>query len=72
MVEVGITIETIVAIVTSLSSGLLAWNKFKSKLHDVRQFIDTLDDALYDDKVTEQEYRAIWELFQKIVNNKER
>ena len=33
---------------------------FRRKLSAIRGFIDAVDDALYDDKVTEEEFRKIW------------
>lgn len=60
------TIEIIlgvVGIVISLATGYYGskWYFFKGKLSTVRTCIDKVDDALKDDKVSEQEYRDIWD-----------
>jgi hypothetical protein len=63
-------IETISIIITAIISVLATFFTqyvlFKRKLHTIREFIDTLDDALKDDTVTEQEYRELWEKFKTI------
>lgn len=61
-------VTAIIAIVGAIGASLAVWNKFKSKLNQIRKFVDTLDDALYDNKVTEKEYQEIWESFKSIVD----
>jgi oligoendopeptidase F len=65
--------ETVVGVIVIAAVTLLAswryWIRFKAKLTAVREFIDTLDDALKDDKVTEEEYRQLWEKFKKLVED---
>ncbi|MEM2697957.1 MAG: hypothetical protein QXF17_01410 [Ignisphaera sp.] len=41
---------------------------FKSKLHAFRKFVDELDDALYDDKISEDEFRSLWERFKALIS----
>ncbi|MEM2101324.1 MAG: hypothetical protein QXS98_05265 [Candidatus Nitrosocaldus sp.] len=43
--------------------GIYSYYTFKRRLHTVRQFIDTLDDALYDDRISEEEFRSLWSRF---------
>jgi hypothetical protein len=63
-------IETISIIITAIISILATFFTqyvlFKRKLRAVREFIDKLDDALYDDRITEEEYRTLWEKFKAI------
>lgn len=63
-------VTAILAIVGAIGASLVVWNKFKSRLSQIRKLIDTLDDALYDNKVTEKEYREIWESFKAIIEPK--
>ncbi|MHA1722201.1 MAG: hypothetical protein ACTSXW_03890 [Candidatus Baldrarchaeia archaeon] len=35
------------------------WGKLKEKFHDFRKLIDTLDDAVADDRVTREELKQI-------------
>jgi len=63
--------EEVISVVVTFAVVLLAswryWGRFKAKLKAIREFIDELDDALYDDKISEEEYRKLWEKFKKIV-----
>ena len=43
-----------------LGVGIGVYVVFKYRLRAIRKFIDSVDDALYDDKVSELEFRAIW------------
>ena len=65
--------ETVVGVIVTAAVTLLAswryWTHFKTKLAALRDFIDTLDDALKDDKVTEEEYRQLWEKFKKLAED---
>jgi hypothetical protein len=67
MSEVGIILMILNTALTAVATFFFAWGIFKRKLRTIREAIDTLDDALYDDKITEDEYRAIWEKFKKII-----
>lgn len=60
-------VTAIIAILGAIGASLVVWNKFKSRLTQIRKLIDTLDDALYDNKVTEKEYQEIWESFKAII-----
>ena len=63
-------ITAIIAVVGGITASAVAWAKFKTKFSEIRKFIDTLDDALYDNKVTEKEYQEIWESFKAIIDPK--
>ncbi|MCK9591852.1 MAG: hypothetical protein M0Q91_07580 [Methanoregula sp.] len=39
----------------------LRYKKGKKILAEMRKTIDTVDDAIYDDKITEEEFRGTWE-----------
>jgi len=41
---------------------------FKKKLKQFRRFIDNVDDALYDNTVTEEEFRKIYEAGKALIN----
>lgn len=43
-----------------------AYAIFRKKRHAFRLAVDAVDDALYDDKITEVEYRDIWERFREL------
>ena len=60
-------ITAIIAVVGGITASAVAWAKFKTKFSEIRKFIDTLDDALYDNKVTENEYRELWESFKAVI-----
>jgi len=46
----------------TLGIGAFAgWELVKTKIHELAEFFKTVDEALYDDAVTENEFRVIWE-----------
>lgn len=55
----------IVVPVASLAIGYfvndLRYKKGKKILGEIRKVMDCVDNAVYDDKVTEEEFRATWE-----------
>jgi hypothetical protein len=63
----------VVGVVVTAAVTLLAswryWSRFKAKVSAVRGFVDALDDALKDDKVTEEEYKVLWERFKAVVED---
>ncbi len=65
-------ITAILAIVGGIAASAAAYARFKAKLKQIREFIDTLDDALYDNEISEKEYRGVWESFKAIFEPKER
>ena len=40
---------------------------FKGRFHQFVVVMKTIDDALYDDKITEEEFRAIFEAVKKLI-----
>jgi len=63
-------VTAIIAVASAIAVSLAAWNRFKGKLSQIRKLVDDLDDALYDDKLSEEEYRKIWEYFTEVVGIK--
>ena len=65
--------ETIIGVVATFAVTILAswryWRKFKTKLNRITTFMVTLDQALYDDKITEEEFRDLFEKFKKIIED---
>ncbi|MCX9009950.1 MAG: hypothetical protein OIN66_02400 [Candidatus Methanoperedens sp.] len=55
------TAQIIATTIIAISAVLMGvrWQLAKKKLHEVRQLIDVVDDALDDDKVTEDEFRDV-------------
>jgi len=56
-------------VITSASTYSVCYILFKRKLKEVREAIDALDDALQDDKISEEEFRVIWNKFKAIIIN---
>lgn len=56
-------------VITSASTYSVCYILFKRKLKEVREAIDVLDDALQDDKISEEEFREIWSKFKAIIIN---
>jgi uncharacterized membrane protein len=56
-------------VITSASTYSVCYILFKRKLKEVREAIDVLDDALQDDKISEEEFREIWNKFKAIIIN---
>ncbi|MCS6768304.1 MAG: hypothetical protein RMJ59_02090 [Candidatus Nitrosocaldus sp.] len=54
-------------LLTLIGMGAYAYYSFKRRLRAIRRFIDTLDDALYDDRISEDEFRALWSKFKAVV-----
>jgi len=65
-------VSAIIAIVGSIAGATIYWQRFKTKLSQVRQLIEVVDDALYDNKVTEKEYQAIWEAVKRLLKVEEK
>lgn len=60
-------IVTVGIFVASVLAGA-QWQKGKNKLGQVRKLIDAVDDALYDDAVSEAEFRDIFERLNDLVH----
>lgn len=44
------------------------WQLAKNKLSEIRKLIDAVDNALYDDNISEEEFREIFQKLMVIVN----
>lgn len=60
----------VVTVVVSFAIGAIAtskyYAKFKKALHNIRECIDSIDNALADDKITKEEVKQIVEDCKKI------
>lgn len=65
------TIITLIAIIAPLIIGFLArqpaYTKAKERLSQARDLLDNIDDAIYDDKVTEVEFQKIFDSARRII-----
>ncbi len=63
----------IVAAIISIAVILLGarWQLAKKKLSKVRTLIDKVDDALYDDNISEQEFRDIFKALADVADETE-
>jgi hypothetical protein len=66
--QYGPIIATIV--ITWLVKGWKDWAEVKLKLVEINEFLTTVNDALYDDKVTEDEFRNVFDKFKKLIRYK--
>lgn len=73
--ETGILSPELLAIIATLISfaiGILSrqpsYEKAKSKFSQSKEFLVQIDDALYDNKVTEEEFRKIFDAGKKIID----
>jgi len=53
------------------AGALAVYAVVKYRLHQVRQLLDVVDDALYDDKVSDEEFAAIWKAVKVFWEKKE-
>jgi hypothetical protein len=49
---------TIITLAIAVAGGYFLGAK--RKIHQVRELLDEMDDAIQDDRVTEEEFRKIW------------
>ena len=63
------TISIIVSATVTIAAVLLGirWQLAKNKLSEIRKLIDAVDDALYDDSVSEEEFREIFQRLMTVV-----
>lgn len=64
-------ISAAIAIVGSISFAVIYWQRFKAKLSAVREMFDIVDNAMQDDRVTEEEWNGIWKAVKEVVKGKE-
>ena len=62
-------IASATTIVVGLVAGYKLYAKFKKKLGAIVVALSEVDKALYDDKVTEEEFRTIFEAFKKVATD---
>ena len=61
-IQVFEVLAKILPYLVTLGIGAFAgWELVKTKIHELAEFFNVVDEALYDDAVTEKEFRAIWE-----------
>jgi len=61
-IQVFEVLAKILPYLVSLGIGAFAgWELVKTKIHALAEFFKTVDEARYDDAVTEKEFRDIWE-----------
>ena len=67
------TMQMIVTAVVTAAALLLGvrWQIAKNKLNRVRKLLDDVDDAVRDDRITEDEFRKIWSSFAAVVSEDE-
>jgi hypothetical protein len=65
------TLHIAVTVVVTASAFLLGnrWQQAKTQLSEIRQLVDTVDDALYDDEVSEDEFRVIFQRLMDLVQS---
>lgn len=75
MVETSIITPELLGIIATLVSfaiGILsrqpAYQKVKLKFSQSKEFLTQIDDALYDNKVTEEEFRKIFDSGKKLID----
>jgi len=62
----------ILGVVVPIISALTAYKKFKSKLNQIRHLIDSVDDAIYDDEISEDEFRFVWSKFLNVIQHSDK
>lgn len=61
-------LATIVTLIGLFFGGAaVAYAMVKKKIHDFRILVDDLDDALYDDKVTAEEFNKIFDHIRRLI-----
>ena len=63
------TISIIVSAAVTIAAVLLGirWQLAKNKLSEIRKLIDAVDDALYKDSVSEEEFSEIFQRLMTVV-----
>ena len=62
-------IGAIIAIIVSVVATVGVWQKFKRRFSEIVDLLMTLDSAWKDDKITEDEWNAIWEKLMRFISN---
>lgn len=70
--ESGQLLTTLLPIILPIIGGLIVsvkkWLNIKEKVKKIRILIGSVDDALNDDKITENEFRIIFRNYKDLVN----
>lgn len=61
-------ITTVISFVVGMLARQPAYQKVKAKFSQSKEFLTHIDDALYDNKVTEEEFRKIFDSGKKLVD----
>jgi len=61
-------VATLVSFAVGILSRQVGYQKVKLKFSQSKEFLTTIDDALYDDKVTEEEFRKIFDSGKKLID----
>jgi len=66
-------IQTLIVTILPLLGGVFVavkkWFNVSEKIKKIRVLVDSLDDALRDDKITEGEFRTIFGNYKAVVNS---
>ena len=66
---VVIITATVGMISTAMGAAVYHYTIFKKRIHAIAEAFKIIDEALYDDKVTEAEFRAAYEACKKVANS---
>lgn len=69
ILKIGLQIAVPIVVGVAAGVGGAYYLLFKKKLSKFRKFVDSLDDAIYDDAVTEAEFRDSWDKFFDLIKN---
>lgn len=71
MEEQAITliISTVLPLLGGLVVAVKKWFNVSAKVKSIRILIDSVDDALTDDKISESEFRTIFRNYKAVVNS---
>ncbi len=64
MIEQYLNPETICSIIAIDAGGM--WLRLKGKLTEFRNLIVSVDDEVKDDRITEEEFKGIWDTAKKV------
>ena len=58
-------------VIAFAAGAVAAYAIVKRRLKQIRLFIDALDDSLVDDKVSDAEFKNLWDLSKKVIRKEE-
>lgn len=65
MNELSIIVSAVITIAAVLLG--IRWQLAKVRLSEIRKLIDAVDDALYDDSISEEEFREIFQRLRSVI-----